>query len=277
VMQVVSLSDHPGSMRRGAQQRRAAADRDAQQAHEDVLAVHRERVAQARVARDEAWAARRWGAWLRGVFAVRRAQRQVPAARLPVSQPTAEEQRWAAGSAGELLVADELGRALDDEWTLLRGYRNRGGEIDHLLLGPRGLFAIEVKNQNARVDCHGDQWWAAKYDRYGNPVESRREMADGRGRSPSVQLNEPASQLEGFLGSRGHPVAVGRIVVLIHPRAQLRSCTHPTVHIFTSIQQILNLLNASPVAITTAERAELERLIVRDHRFHERRRRDPRP
>jgi hypothetical protein len=60
VMQVVSLSDHPGSMRRGAQQRRAAADRDAQQAHEDVLAVHRERVAQARVARDEAWAARRW-------------------------------------------------------------------------------------------------------------------------------------------------------------------------------------------------------------------------
>ncbi len=57
--------------------------------------------------------------------------------------------------------------------------------------------------------------------------------------------------------------------MLIHPRAQLRGCTHPTVHIFTSIQQILNLLNASPVAITTAERAELERLIVRDHRFHD--------
>jgi hypothetical protein len=49
------------------------------------------------------------------------------------------------------------------------------------------------------------------------------------------------------------------------------------VHIFTSIQQILNLLNASPVAITTAEHAELEWLIVRDHRFRERRRRNPRP
>ena len=271
-MRVVSLSDHPGAMRRDAQKRRAAADREAQRAHENVLAVHRERVAQARAARDEAWAARRWTAWLRGVFAVRRAQRQVPAVRLPASQPTAEEERWAAGSAGELLVADELGRVLDDGWTLLRGYRNRGGEIDHLLLGPRGLFAIEVKNQNARVNCHGDQWWSTKYDKYGNPVEPRREMSDRRGRSPSVQLNEPASQLEGFLVSRGHPVAIGRIVVLIHPRAQLRSCTHPTVLIFTSVRQILSLLNAAPASITTAEYAELEQLIVQDHRRHERRR-----
>ena len=237
-----------------------------------MLAVHRERVAQARVARDESWAARRWGAWLRDVFAVRRALRQTPAARLPASQPTAEEERWAAGSAGELLIADRLGRALGDEWTLLRGYRNRGGEIDHLLLGPRGLFAIEVKNRNARVDCHGDQWWSTKYDKYGNPVEPRREMTDRRGRSPSVQLNEPASQLEGFLGSRGHPVVIGRIVMLIHPRAQLRSCTRPTVHIFTSVRQILSLLNATPASITTAGHTELEQLIVRDHRFHDRHR-----
>ena len=89
-------------------------------------------------------------------------------------------------------------------------------------------------------------------------------MTDRRGRSPSVQLNEPASQLEGFLGSRGHPVVIGRIVMLIHPRAQLRSCTRPTVHIFTSVRQILNLLNASPASITTAGYAELERLIIRD-------------
>ena len=227
MMRVVSLSDHPGAMRRDAQQRRAAADREAQQAHESVLAVHRERVAQARVARDEAWAARRWGAWLRGVFAVRRAQRQVPAARLPASQPTVEEERWAAGSAGELLIADRLGRALDDEWTLLRGYRNRGGEIDHLLLGPRGLFAIEVKNQNARVNCHGDQWWSTKYDKYGNPVEPRREMTDRRGRSPSVQLNEPASQLEGFLALPRSP-GRDRAHRRAHPPARTATQLHPS-------------------------------------------------
>ena len=83
---------------------------------------------------------------------MRRAQRQAPAARLSASQPTVDEER----SAGERLMADRLGLELDDDWNLLRG-GNRGGEIDHLLLDPRGLFAIEVKNQNARVDCHGDQ------------------------------------------------------------------------------------------------------------------------
>jgi Nuclease-related domain len=272
-MRVVPLSDHPGAMLQHAQQRRAAGDRGMQLAHEKALAMHRERAARARDARDQARAQRRWGAWLRGVFAVWRADRQIPAARLPASQPTDEEPRLAAGAAGERLVADALGRVLDDTWTLARGYRNRRGEIDHVLLGPRGLFAIEVKNQNATIDCHGDQWWSTKYDKYGNLVGPRQQMSDRRGRSPSVQLNEPASQLEGFLRSRGHPaVTVGRVVVLTHPRAQLRSCTQPTVHVCTSVRQIFNLLNASTVSIGTAECAELERLIVRDHRFHERRR-----
>jgi hypothetical protein len=200
-MRVVQLSDHPGTLLHHAQQRRAAEDQHRQRAHESALAAQRERVAQAREVRDEAWAQHRWGSWLRGVFAVWRAGTRRPAARRPASQPTDEEARLAAGAAGERLVADALGRSLDDEWTLFRGYRNRRGEIDHVLLGPRGLFAIEVKNHNATVDCHGDQWWSTKYDKYGNPVGPRLEMSDRRGRSPSVQLNEPASQLADFLRS----------------------------------------------------------------------------
>ena len=63
-----------------------------------------------------------------------------------------------AGIAGEQLVASGFGRVLNDEWTLIRGYRNRRGEIDHLLLGPRGLAAIEGKHRNALVHCDGDHW-----------------------------------------------------------------------------------------------------------------------
>lgn len=272
LMRVVWLSDHPRDMLQDAQQRRAVQDRDKQLAHENALATYRQHAAQARDARDQARMQRRWGAWLRGVFAVRRADRQIPAARLPTSQPTHEEERLAAGATGEQLVADALALALDDDWVLFRGYRNRRGEIDHVLLGPRGLFALEEKNHNARIDYYGDQWWSTKYDRYGKPVGPRREMSDKRGRSPRIQLNEPASQLEDFLPSRSHPVPVGRVVVLTHHRAQLRSCTRPTVHVCTSVRQILNLLNAAKVPIGPAERAELERLIVRDHRFHENRR-----
>ena len=245
-MRVVPLSDHPGAMLQEARQRRAA--------------------------RDAARSRRRWGAWLRGIFAGWRARRPLAVARPQASQPTDEEARLAAGAAGESLVAGDLGRALDDEWTLLRGYHNRRGEIDLVLLGPRGLFAIEVKNQNGRIDCRGDQWWSTRYDKYGNPVEARREMSDRRGRSPSMQLNEPASLLEDFLASRGHPVTIGRVVALVHPRSQLGRCTRPTVEICTSVRELLRMLYASPVSVTPSERAALERMIVRDHRFHAERR-----
>jgi len=245
-MRVVPLSDHPGDMLQEARQRRAA--------------------------RDAARPRRRWGAWLRGLFAAFRARRPLPAARPRASQPTDEEARLAAGTAGERLVASELGRALDDQWTLLRGYHNRRGEIDLVLLGPRGLFAIEVKNQNGRIDCRGDQWWSTRYDKYGNPVEARREMTDRRGRSPSVQVNEPASLLQDFLASRGHPVTIGRVVALVHPRSQLGRCTRPTVEICTSVRELLRMLDASPASVNPSERASLERLIVRDHRFHAERR-----
>ncbi len=272
-MRVVSLSDHPAAMLRDAQQRRVAAERGAGLAYQDVLAVHVERVAHARAARDQAWAQHRWGAWLRGVFAVRRLRRQAPPAPAPASGPTDEEAKLAAGMEGERLVETALGLVLDDEWALLRGYRNRGGEIDHLLIGPRGVFAIEGKHRNATIDCDGDLWVATKYDRYGNQVDDPVPMTDRRGRSPSEQVNEPASILQDFLRrTAGHPVTITRIVALTHPRARLGNCTGLTVHITTSIRQITDLLNSSPAALTPAQCADLEHLITRDHRSRPRRR-----
>lgn len=271
-MRVTRLSDHPGDMLQHEQRRRAAADREQRQAHEEKLVLHREQVTQARAVLADAWSAHRWGAWLRGVFAVWRVQRHPPAASIPASQPTDREAKLAAGVAGERLAEEELGRALDDQWVLLRGYRNRGGEIDHVLLGPGGLFAIEVKNQNRTIDCQGDQWWATKFDRYGNPRSGRLPMTDERGRSPSQQVNEPAGQLEGFLHRNGHQVTISRIVALIHPRAQLRTCTQPTVQIARSARELARLVNRAPGTVTPAERAELERLIIQDHHVHEKRR-----
>jgi hypothetical protein len=164
-------------------------------------------------------------------------------------------------------VATGLGRVLDDEWTLIRGYRNRRGEIDHLLLGPGGLIAIEGKHRNALVHCSGDHWWFTKFDNYGNAVE-RGELTDRRGRSPSQQVNEPASQLESFLRTRGHPVAIERVVLLTHPRSRVGNCLRPTVHIATTTGQVIGMLNDSAAALSGPEREQVERLIIRDHRFH---------
>jgi hypothetical protein len=246
--------------------------------YEDELIRYRARVQAVRVRRDRARAGRRWWTWLRLALAVRREKRGIPRPPAPATghltagHATDLEEKIMAGIAGEQLVAAELGRALDDDWTLLRGYRNRRGEIDQLLLGPRGLFAIEVKNLNATVHIDGDRWRADKYDNYGNLVEQR-PIADRMGRPPSVQLNEPADALERFLAERGQPAEIQRLVVLAHKRSGLGRVRNPTVLALTSPGDLLTLIGKSPSRLDRAQRAAIGALIRRDHEFHGKRRR----
>jgi hypothetical protein len=266
-MLIVELSNHPADMLDDASRRREAAGKRALSRHEDELIQYRARVQTVRVQRDRARAERRWGVWLRLVFAVWTEKRRVPRRPVLMAGPTDAEEILRAGIAGEERVAVELGRALDDDWTLLRGYRNRRGEIDHLLLGPQGLFAIEVKNLNATVHIDGDRWQADKYDNYGNLVEQR-PIADRKGRSPSMQLNEPADALERFLHERGQPVTVRRVVILAHRKSRLGPSRHPTVPVGTSTGYLLSLVGDSADQLDARQRAGVQRLIRHDHDFH---------
>ena len=272
-MQLVELSNHPGDMLADAALRRQATAKRARDRYEDELIKHQARVQAMRVKRDLARKHHRWREWLRLVLAVWAAKRRSPAKPGRNNQDDKDtEERIRAGIAGEQLVAVELGRALDDDWTLLRGYRNRRGEIDDLLVGPNGLFAVEVKNINATVHIDGDRWRADKYDNYGNLVEQRL-IADRKGRSPSEQLNEPAAELERFLHERGQQVTVQRVVILAHRRSRLGQARHPTVDVGISTAYLLSLVRDSPGRLDRQQRAEVERLIRRDHQFHDRPRR----
>ena len=267
-MHVVELSNHPGDMLGDAVRRRRAAEQGVLSVYEDELIRYRARVQTVRVRRDRARAGRRWWTWLKLSLAVRREKRGIPRPPVPAAgHPTDLEEKIMAGIAGEQLVATELGRALDDDWTLLRGYRNRRGEIDQLLLGPRGLYAIEVKNLNATVHVDGDRWRADKYDNYGNLVEQR-PIADRMGRSPSVQLNEPADDLERFLAERGQPAGISRVVVLAHRRSALGPVRNPTVEALTSPADLLALIGNSASRLDRGQRAAIAALIRRDHEFH---------
>jgi hypothetical protein len=168
-------------------------------------------------------------------------------------------------------VVRDFGWVLGDDWVLVRGYRNSGGEIDHLLLGPPGLMAIESKHLNATVHCNGDTWRFERFDRFGNLV-AHGNLGDRGGRSPSTQLNEPTDQLERFLRSRGSPVSILRAVLFTHPNARLGSIRHPTVHVATSALSLAAQLNEMPPLLRAAQRARLEALIARDHHYHEARR-----
>jgi hypothetical protein len=185
-MLVVELSNHPGDMLSAATRRRETAGKRALASHQDQ---YRARVQTMRVKR----AQHAWWTWAAPPARRVEAKRQVPRRPVPESGSTDLEEKLKAGIAGEQLVAVQLGRALDDDWTLLRGYHNRRGEIDHVLLGPGGLFAIEVKNLNATVHVDGDSWRAGARP---PSVEGRRlPEPDGPARNVGQVLADPAPQL----------------------------------------------------------------------------------
>jgi Nuclease-related domain len=270
-MRVVKLSDHPGDLLRQSRKRGGKEQQRAMSQFRAAERKHQAELGRLTEERDQARARRRWLAWFLAALAVRRARRKAP---VPPVQPAVlsdDEARLAAGIAGEQFLAEQLGKVLNGEWVLFRGYYNQRGEIDHLLLGPLGLVAIEVKYVNGTFHCEGNRWRVVKFDNYGNQVEDY-ELTDKRGRSPSVQLNEPADLLEQFLHSRGEDVSVLRVVQLTHPKAQVGTLRRATVNIFTKTSQLTTLMKKVPQPLDPASRSRLEDLIVRDHKHHASRR-----
>ncbi|MFB3889507.1 MAG: nuclease-related domain-containing protein [Candidatus Bathyarchaeia archaeon] len=118
-----------------------------------------------------------------------------------------------AGLEGEKRVARLLGSALNDDYYLMSSvYIHDGfGDIDHVLLGPNGVFVIEVKNWSGRITCHGDEW--QRENRHG-----KRESS-----SPSKQAKKNAIRVKSAIessGSRG--VWVEGIVVFTNPNSDLQ-------------------------------------------------------
>ena len=270
-MRIVELSDHPGEMLQDIQLRRNADEERARAKYQEALARHESALADARRRRDQARAQRRWLTWLLKVFSVWSAKNGSPVPPVTSSASTDREEILVAGIQGEDQVAAELAGALSDEWVLLRGYRNNRGEIDHILLGPQGLIAIEVKNRNATVYINGDNWEFEKYDNYGNLVDEGR-ITDRRGRSPSQQLNQPADELERFLHSRRQQVSIRRVVILTHLKSDLGGYEDLTVDVATSTDYVLSLLDESPPVFESGQLVQIEQLIERDHQHHQARR-----
>jgi len=184
-----------------------------------------------------------------------------------------EERRLDAGIAGEENVADAL-TVLSDEWHLFRGYRNRRGEIDHVLVGPGGIWAIEVKNTRATVYVDGDYWAFERFDNYGNLVEEG-ELADRGGRSWSRQVNEPARELSKFLTKRNAYSTISSAVVLTNRRAKLGQCDALTVDVLSvGTDYLLNKISGVHGQQLSREQVQtVAALVQRDHTFHSQRRR----
>jgi hypothetical protein len=125
------------------------------------------------------------------------------------------------GITGEQTVIDAL-RNLNDSFYLINDIilQQPYGNIDHILLGPNGIFVIETKNYKGIIECDGDEW----HRRY----ENRRGPKDFTMTSPSKQVKRNAVGLKNFLSNavdimKNKPyLFINSILVFTEPDIDLR-------------------------------------------------------
>lgn len=59
--------------------------------------------------------------------------------------------RWGRGAAGEELVGEVLDGLREKGWFILHDVQLDRGNIDHVLVGPAGIFTIETKSHRGRL------------------------------------------------------------------------------------------------------------------------------
>ena len=139
---------------------------------------------------------------------------------------------YRGGWEGEKKVVQLLRSKLSDDYILINDLciRSGRGDIDHIVLGPTGIFVLETKNWSGDIACRGDDW-----QRVG-----RRAFKS----SPSRQVKRNAARIRRIIDSsqsfRAMNVRIEGIVVFTNNRANLR-LDSPTVPILR-LPQLANYL-----------------------------------
>jgi hypothetical protein len=164
---------------------------------------------------------------------------------------------YSGGLQGERNVADHLSRSLSDDYYLINDLylQGGGGDIDHVVLGPTGVFVLETKNWSGTVTCNGDAW-----QRGGKNIPS----------SPSQQVKRNAAKIHRIIDSepalRGLGIWVEGVVVFTNKHASLH-IYNPNVSIVTLPQLSRHIsTHPSPRQLSRQELEALAKEVVKQKR-----------
>jgi hypothetical protein len=144
------------------------------------------------------------------------------------------------GFSGERKVADAL-KGLDDSYYVLHDVLldPNLGNIDHILIGPNGVFVIETKNYSGEIVCEGDRWYRV-YGERKSPIKSI-----------SIQAKRNAVILRNVLKRKGISRWVRPLLVFTNPSAKIR-LQEPTVDV-VSLQNLLEYITGRPIILNDEE------------------------
>lgn len=103
-----------------------------------------------------------------------------------------EWDNWWKGKVGEEAVIKSL-EPLSDDYLLINDLvlSGRHGNVDHFLVGPNGLFALETKNWSGRIKCIGDDWFCNGRKRRGMSKQAKSNARKARNCLPGNHFVVP--------------------------------------------------------------------------------------
>ncbi|ATB26596.1 nuclease-related domain-containing protein [Melittangium boletus] len=161
---------------------------------------------------------------------------------------TAMEQAWAQGAAGEEYVGGLLNTLREKGWTAIHDLRrgSQGSNVDHLVIGPAGVFVIDTKWVSGKV------WVAGSRIRVNNFPQNYLE-----------KLEEQVFYVhERLLAASGRPsLWVQGLLVFVEPQWTVKEQPFPFGVL--SDEDLLPALTRMPRRFSADEVAELARAASR--------------
>ncbi len=141
------------------------------------------------------------------------------------------------GLLGEKRVGRELDR-LGEEWTVVHGVRVNGkGDVDHLVIGPGGVFSLNAKQLDAKAEV---------------VVSARQLRVNGYSRDYYPKAVEEASRVEVRLqAATGHEVPVHPVLVIVGvAKERFRVKAQPTDVTVVHRRSLLRWLRSQPARLS---------------------------
>ncbi|MEM3335618.1 MAG: nuclease-related domain-containing protein [Thermoplasmata archaeon] len=118
------------------------------------------------------------------------------------------------GKEGEKYIKQLLKNNLSDEYIGFFGVPVKNGDIDCLVIGPTGAYAIEVKNHRGHIEYDEDGWRQIKVGLGGTTYE-------GTLKNPEKQILTSIHYLKDFLKQKNMDIYIRGVIVFTNPESNV--------------------------------------------------------
>ena len=155
------------------------------------------------------------------------------------------------GWQGEKKVIKLLKNTLNNDYYLINEVNiSKNADVDHIVLGPNGIFVIETKNWSGKITCNSDDWQR----------EDRKKYVNSPSRQVKKNTTKVKQKLEIHPDLRNHGIWVESIVVFTNDNISLY-LNKPTVTVLKIAElpkHIINYKNYNPYTINQIEKIAKE-------------------